>query len=41
MQAPWFRAFAETCQEAADLVKPIVRMGIRETSLYDKCPYYE
>jgi hypothetical protein len=41
LQAPFFRAFAETCQETADMVKPMLRLGIRETSLFDKCPYYE
>ncbi|KAI8466089.1 MAG: hypothetical protein J3K34DRAFT_434964 [Monoraphidium minutum] len=41
MQAPWFRAFTGTCQEAADMVKPLLRLGLRETSLYDKCPYYD
>lgn len=41
LQGPLFRAFAQTCAEAADLVKPILRMGLRESSLFDKCPYYE
>jgi hypothetical protein len=41
MQAPLFREFMETCAEAAELVKPVLRLGIRETSLFDKCPYYE
>lgn len=41
LQAPLFRAFAQTCAEAADLVKPILRLGIRETSLFDKCPHYD
>lgn len=41
LQAPAFRAFAATCQEAADIVKPLFRLGLRETSLFDKCPYYE
>jgi hypothetical protein len=41
MQAPLFREFAQTCVEAAELVKPVLRLGIRETSLFDKCPYYE
>jgi len=41
MQAPLFRAFAETCQEAVDLVRPILRFGVPESTLHDKCPYYE
>jgi hypothetical protein len=41
LQAPLFRAFAATCAEAAELVRPILRFGLRETSLFDKCPYYE
>lgn len=41
LQAPLARAFAETCEEAADMVKPLLRLGMRETSLFDKCPLYE
>jgi hypothetical protein len=41
MEAPLFRSFVETCEEAAELVKPVLRLGIRENSLFDKCPYYE
>lgn len=41
LQAPPVRAFAETCEEAAEMVRPLLRLGVRETSLFDKCPLYD
>lgn len=40
-QSPLVRVLADTVQETIDLVKPIFRLGIPETSLQTKCPYYK
>jgi hypothetical protein len=40
-QVPLLQALAETWEETKELVRPIARLGLPETSLFTKCPYYE
>jgi hypothetical protein len=41
LQTPQFRAIADLWTETVELVKPLLRFGLPETSLKTKCPYYE
>ena len=40
LRVPIVRGFLETWAEAMDLLKPVFRFGVRETSLKDKCKWW-
>ena len=40
-QLPAWRGFAEVWGEAMEMVKPILRFGIPQHSMFNKCPHYE
>lgn len=41
LATPQFQLLAQTWQETVELVRPLFRFGLPETSLRTKCPYYE